>query len=60
MLCVILSKHNVEPHIFAHVKSDNCGERTLGSLSGDGVVTVAQLTPYGRWLDFQKARDMQH
>ena len=45
MLCVILSKHNVEPHIFARVKSDNCGERTLGSLSGDRVVHSGAVNP---------------
>jgi len=45
MLCVILSKHNVELNIFAHVKGDDCGERTLGSLSGDGVIHSGAVNP---------------
>ena len=33
-----MSKHNIKLNVFAHVKGDDCGERTLGCLSGDGVV----------------------
>ena len=48
MLCVILSKHNVKPNIFAHVKSDDCGEHALRSLSGDRVVHSSTVNPI--WL----------